>query len=209
MKVAGIFLAAGRSNGAGASEGSQNRAGAGSAGAAMLSELETCGLVPLVVVVRADDPLGWLPPAGMAENMRRIETCLTAHLGLSFSLRCGLNAVASLQPDAVVIAAADQPFVAAAQIRRFIQAYEQHPELDYVTSAQEGLLMPPTLFSSTLFGGLQELDDEEGVAAIMRTKEYKGLILPQEPVQAFAENGLPESFGEYRREWSVRSGNRQ
>lgn len=141
--------------------------------------------------------------------MRRIETCLTAHLGLSFSLRCGLNAVASLQPDAVVIAAADQPFVAAAQIRRFIQAYEQHPELDYVTSAQEGLLMPPTLFSSTLFGGLQELDDEEGIAAIMRTKEYKGLILPQEPVQTFAEAGLPESFGEFRREWSVRSGDRQ
>lgn len=49
MKVAGIFLAAGRSNGTGASEGSLNRAGAGSAGAAMLSELETCGLAPLVV----------------------------------------------------------------------------------------------------------------------------------------------------------------
>ncbi|WP_405108484.1 NTP transferase domain-containing protein [Paenibacillus sp. FSL K6-1217] len=209
MKVAGIFLAAGRSNGARASEGSLNRAGAGSAGAAMLSELETCGLAPLVVVVRADDPLSWLPPAGQGENMRRIETCLTAHLGLSFSLRCGLNAVASLRPDAVVIAAADQPFVAAAQIRRLIQVYEQHPELEYVTSAQEGLLMPPALFASSLFGGLQELDEEEGISAIMRTEEYKGIILPEEPVQPFAEAGPPESFGEFRREWSMRGGNRQ
>ncbi|WP_340021928.1 NTP transferase domain-containing protein [Paenibacillus sp. FSL K6-1096] len=192
MKVAGIYLAAGRGMGAGASEGSlnRNRPGAGSAGAAMLGELERCGLEPLVVVVRADDPLRWLPPAGEDGGARRVETCLTAHLGLSFSLRCGLNAVSPLQPDAVVIASADQPFFSAELVRRLIRTYGQHPEADYVAGSPEGERQP-VLFAKPLFAGLQALDEEEGIAAMIRSAEYKGIQLEQGTAPASIRTELP------------------
>lgn len=204
MKVAGIFLAASRGMGAGASEGSlnplnrnRNRTGADSTGTAVLGELERCGLDPLVVVVRADDPLRWLPPKGEDGGSRRVETCLTAHLGLSFSLRCGLNAVSPLQPDAVVVASADQPFFSAELVRRLIRTYKQHPELDYVAGSPEGDRQP-ALFAKPLFAGLQELDEEEGIAAIIGSAEYKGIRLEEGAAAASIEAELPGtgSFGE-------------
>lgn len=213
MKVAGIFLAASRGMGAGASEGSlnslnslnrnRNRAGADSAGAAMLSELERCGLDPLIVVVRADDPLRWLPPAGEDGGTRRVETCLTAHLGLSFSLRCGLNAVSPLQPDAVVIASADQPFFSDELVRRLIRTYKQHPELDYVAGSPE---RQPVLFAKPLFAVLQELDEEEGIAAIIGSAEYKGIRLEEGAASASIGADLPGtgSFGEQLKQRHVR-----
>ncbi|WP_238654924.1 NTP transferase domain-containing protein [Paenibacillus piscarius] len=208
MKVAGIYLAASRSMGAGASEGSlnslnRNRTGAGSAGAAMLGELGRCGLDPLIVVVRADDPLRWLPPAGEDGGSRRVETCLTAHLGLSFSLRCGLNAVSPLQPDAVVVASADQPFFSAELVRRLIRTYKQHPELDYVAGSPEGARQP-ALFARPLFTGLQELDEEEGIAAIIGSAEYKGIRLEEGAASASIGAELPGSFGEPSRQRHVR-----
>ncbi|WP_216857207.1 NTP transferase domain-containing protein [Paenibacillus tritici] len=198
MKVAGIYLAASRSIGANVSAGSLNRTGDSSPGAAMLRELENCGLEPLVVVVRANDPLSWLPPAENLENTRRIETCLTAHLGLSFSLRCGLNAVSPFQPDAVVIADADQPLIEASYVRRLIHTFEQEQGLDYVAGTREGLQMAPVLFARSLFGGLQELDDGDGIAAIIRSPEYKGITLQEEADRMFTEAELPGSFGKLR-----------
>lgn len=212
MKVAGIYLAASRGMGAGASEGSlnsldslnrnRNRTGADSAGAAMLGELGRCGLDPLVVVVRADDPLRWLPPAGEDGGTRRIETCLTAHLGLSFSLRCGLNAVSPLQPDAVVIASADQPHFSAELVRRLIRTYKQHPELDYVAGSPEGERQP-ALFAKPLFAGLQELNEEEGIAAIIGSAEYTGIRL-EASASIGAEVPGTGSFGEQLKQHHVR-----
>lgn len=213
MKVAGIYLAASRGMGAGASEGSlnslnslnRNRTGADSAGAAMLGELERCGLDPLVVVVRADDPLRWLPPAGEDGGTRRIETCLTAHLGLSFSLRCGLNAVSPLQPDAVVIASADQPFFSAELVRRLIRTCKQYPELDYVAGSPEGDRQP-ALFTKPLFAVLQELDEAEGIAAIIGSADYKGIRLEEGTASASIGAELPGtgSFGEQLKQRHVR-----
>lgn len=210
MKVAGIYLAASRGMGAGASEGSlnslsRNRTGTGPAGAAMLGELERCGLDPLIVVVRADDPLRWLPPAGEGGGARRVETCLTAHLGLSFSLRCGLNAVSPLKPDAVVIASADHPYFSAELVRRLIRIYKQHPELDYVAGSPEGERRP-ALFAKPLFAGLQALDEQEGIAAIIRSAEYKGIRLEEGAASASARAELPGtgSFGEQLKQHHVR-----
>lgn len=161
MRVAGIYLAASRSKEAATGSGSLKQPGGIMAGAATLSELERCGLDPLIVVVRADDPLKWMPPAS-SRSSRRTETCLTAHLGLSFSLRCGLNAISSLQPDAVVIALADQPFIPAALVNRLTDAFERNPGLDYVASITEGMVNPPVLFAKSVFPELQALDSDRG-----------------------------------------------
>jgi molybdenum cofactor cytidylyltransferase len=201
--VAGIYLAASRSKGAAALSGSLKQAGGISAGTATLSELERCGLDPLIVVVRADDQLKWMPPAAGPQGSRRTETCLTAHLGLSFSLRCGLNAISSIQPDAVVIALADQPFIPAALVNRLIHSFEQNPGLDYVASMNEGMMIPPVLFAASMFSELQALDSDAGIAAIFRSPDYKGMMLPSDAVRNFIDAELPGRFGERRREWSV------
>ncbi|WP_171717393.1 NTP transferase domain-containing protein [Paenibacillus phytohabitans] len=202
MKVAGIYLAASRSKEAVAGSGSLKQPDGITVGAATLSELERCGLDPLIVVVRADDPLKWMPP-GSSRSSRRTETCLTAHLGLSFSLRCGLNAISSLQPDAVVIAQADQPFIPAALVNRLTDAFVQNPGLDYVASINEGVVNPPVLFAKSVFPELQALDSDRGLSAIFQSSGYKGMMLQSDSERNFTDAELPVSFGELRREWSV------
>lgn len=203
MKVAGIYLAASRSKGEAAGSVPLKQRGGIMAGAATLSELERCGLDPLIVVVRADDPLKWMQPAVSSRSSRRTETCLTAHLGLSFSLRCGLNAISSLQPDAVVIALADQPFIPAALVNRLTDAFEQNPGLDYVASIKEGVVNPPVLFAKSVFPELQELDSDRGLSSIFHSPDYKGMMLQSDSGRDFTDAELPVSFGEIRREWSV------
>ena len=192
--MAGIYLAAGRNK------------GEVSGRTASLSELERCRLDPLIVVVRADDNLTWLPAAPEPRSTRRTETCLTAHLGLSFSLRCGLNAVSPMQPDAVVIALADQPFIPALLVDRLIDVFEQNPGLDYVTSTHEGAMMLPAVFAKSLFTELQEMDSNEGITDILRSPEYKGMMLQSGSAHTFMDTEQPGEFGELRREWSVRGG---
>lgn len=206
MTIAGIYLAASRSKGANALKGSLKQSGGRSAETAALSELERCGLDPLIVVVRADDHLTWMPPAVNPQS-RRTETCLTAHLGLSFSLRCGLNAISSLQPDAVVIALADQPFFPAALVNRLTGAFERNPGLDYVASVNEGMVNPPVLFAKSVFPELQALDSDEGLAAIFRSQDYKGMILNSDAVRGFMDAELPDLYGAGSRTWGVHKDN--
>lgn len=178
-----------------------------SLGSVALSELDRCNLEPLIVVVRADDSLEWLPPSPKPQSMRRTETCLTAHLGLSFSLRCGLNAVMPMQPDAVVVALADQPFITTALVNRLIETFRQDPGLDYVSSANEGLAMPPALFSRSMFSVLQGIDGDKGAAGILRSPDYKGVIFEAESTHYFMDADTQGDFGEIRKQWMLRGGN--
>ncbi len=202
MKIAGIYLAAVQSRRTGVSKSSLKLSPEVSLRSAVLSELDRCPLEPLVVVVRADDHLEWLPPVG-EQRVRRTETCLTAHLGLSFSLRCGLNAILPMQPDAVVVALADQPFITASLVNRLIGTFERNPGLDYVTSTNEGMVMPAALFSRGMFTVLQGLDGDKGAAEILCSAEYKGVVLEPDAVRLFMDNGTPFDSGQIRKEWSV------
>ncbi len=156
----------------------------------------------MVVVVRADDTLDWLPPETRKPGHRRTETCLTAHLGLSFSLRCGLNAVLPSQPDAVIVALADQPFVNAGLVNRLIDTFKNTPGLDYVASTYEGSAMPPALFSKALFPVLQGLDGDRGAAGILRSPDYKGVVLGTDSAHYFMDADTREDFGQIVGQWS-------
>lgn len=203
MRVAGIYLAAGHGRRAGEPQASPKLSQKVTPKSVVVSELERCTLDPLVVVVRADDNLEWLPPAA-EQSSRRTETCLTAHLGLSFSLRCGLNAILPLQPDAVVVALAGQTSVTSSLVNRLKDMYMRNPELDYVAGAHEGLAMPPALFSRKMFTVLQGLEGEEGAAEIWRSSEYKGAVL-QPDAAGFLSNADPRfDMYEARKEWSIR-----
>ncbi|MEK5448317.1 nucleotidyltransferase family protein [Paenibacillus sp. FSL R7-0331] len=203
MKVAGIYLAAGPGSRMGAPKVPFKLSPEVKLGSIALSELERCSLEPLVVVVRADDNLEWLPPAN-EQSTRRTETCLTAHLGLSFSLRCGLNAILPMQPDAVVVAISDQAFITASLVSRLKDTYVRNPGLDYVASTNEGMNMPPALFSRRMFTVLQGLDGDKGAAEIMHSSEYKGVVLESDPARLFMDAGSRFDFGDIRKEWSFR-----
>ncbi|QWU17529.1 molybdenum cofactor cytidylyltransferase [Paenibacillus sophorae] len=205
MRVAGIYLAAGQSSRMGTSKVSLRLSQDVALGSVALSELERCGLEPLAVVVRADDKLEWLPPESGVPGSRRTETCLTAHLGLSFSLRCGLNAVLPAEPDAVVVALADQPFITAGLIGRLIETFRSSPTLDYVASKGNGTVMPPALFSKSLFPALQQLDGDRGAAGIFRSPDYKGAVIEGESPLFFMDADTEGDFREVHREWMLRS----
>ncbi|MDQ0195145.1 NTP transferase domain-containing protein [Paenibacillus wynnii] len=207
MKVAGIYLAAGQSRRMGVSKVSLKLSQEISLGSVALSELDRCNLSPLVVVVRADDTLEWLPPAVHKQERLRIETCLTAHLGLSFSLRCGLNAVLPTQPDAVIVALADQPFITTGLINRLIETFQNSPGLDFVASTHKGAGMPPVLFSKALFPALQSLDGDRGAASILRSPDYKGVVLEADSAHYFMDADTHEEFGNIVSHWSQINGN--
>lgn len=203
MRVAGIYLAAGHGRRAGEPQTSPKLSRKVTPKSVVVSELERCTLDPLVVVVRADDNLEWLPPAA-EQSSRRTETCLTAHLGLSFSLRCGLNAILPLQPDAVVVALAGQNSVTSSLVNRLKDMYMRNPELDYVAGPHEGLAMPPALFSRKMFTVLQGLEGEEGAAGIWRSSEYKGAVLQPDAADFLSDADPRFDMYEARNEWSLR-----
>lgn len=153
------------------------------------------------MVVRADDTLDWLPPVAH-QRERRTETCLTAHLGLSFSLRCGLNAVLPTQPDAIIVALADQPFITTGLVNRLIETFESTPGLDFVASSHKSAGMPPALFSKALFPALQGLDGDRGAASILRSPDYKGVVLEADSAHYFMDADTQEEFGDIVSQWS-------
>lgn len=148
-------------------------------GSVALRELENSGITALIVVVREDDRLVWLPPASIP-GLRRTVTCREADLGMSHSLRCGLNAALPYEPDAVVIALADQPFVTAALFSRLLETFRRSPELDYVACTHGVERMVPALFSRSVFPALQQLEGDRGAAGILRSSVYEGQIVELE-----------------------------
>ncbi|MCD1258328.1 NTP transferase domain-containing protein [Paenibacillus athensensis] len=172
MKVAGIYLAAVAPE----QDGRQVAEPSPEAGAAAMEELGRCGLEPLVAVVRADDSRRWLPQSS-GERSWRPATCLTAHLDVSFSLRCGLNAVLSAQPDAVFVAPADSPALSAALAQRLLAALRERPGLDYAACGGHGAAMPPVVFAKSLFAVLQSMHGDGGVNAILASTAYNGVVV--------------------------------
>jgi len=174
-----------------------------SLGGAALTQLASCGLDPLVVVVRADDPLDWLPEPPAGAPAWRTESCFTSSLGLSFSLRCGLNAVLPHRPDAVLVALADQPFIRAEDVRRLVEAMEREPGLHYAASGNGGAAMPPSLFSKAAFPALERLDGDQGARTIFGSSEFKGVVLDMERPGFFADADTEADFLDVKNQWAA------
>ncbi|MCI3923719.1 NTP transferase domain-containing protein [Paenibacillus sp. TRM 82003] len=173
-------------------------------GGVALAELASAGVDPLVVVVRADDSLDWLPPPPSGGDGWRTASCFTSSLGLSFSLRCGLNAVLPQAPDAVLVALADQPFIRSGELRRLVQCTRERPELQFAASGNDGSPMPPCVFSKSLFPELERLDGDRGARNIFESKDYKGVVLEVESPNYFADADTASEFEEVRRLWRER-----
>ncbi|AOZ94717.1 hypothetical protein LPB68_13705 [Paenibacillus crassostreae] len=172
-------------------------------GSVALRKFESCRLVSLVVVVRVGDQLDWLPPSSQRPCVRWIETCVNAHLGMSYSLRCGLNSVRSTQPDAVIIVLADQPFITAKLVNHLIDTFENSPELDYVANAYGGVIMPPVLISRRLFNAIQSLEGDQGASVLLRSPECRGVVIEADSSLYFMDADTRKDFETIVTQWTL------
>lgn len=136
-------------------------------------------------MVRPDDPLAWL--LELRQDPRyasqlHIVVCKEASLGMSYSIRAGVDAALSSlpMPDAVAIGLGDQPFVTAAMVRRLLAIMERRPENDFAASSVDGAVMPPAVIRNTMFAALRGLTGDAGARKLFASADYKGEIVDYE-----------------------------
>lgn len=144
-------------------------------------------LQELHVVVRPDDPLSWLSsPSIESEHLSRsqleIIVCADAYKGMSYSIRSGVDAILSSNPnvDAIVIALGDQPFITAEMVRRLIMLMKENAEIDYAASSNKGVVMPPAILAKTMFPALLKLEGDAGARKLLLSADYRGMIVNYE-----------------------------
>ncbi|MFC5648494.1 NTP transferase domain-containing protein [Paenibacillus solisilvae] len=170
-----------------------------------LRELRACGLSSLTVVVRQEDPLLWVydrRDLGSRLSKVKIVPCKEAHLGMSHSIRSGLDALLPESPDAVLVALADQPFVTQALLKRLISVYLKDPTVDYVASGQGEASVPPVILSKSIFPVLTELQGDAGARHIFHSPEFKGTRVRYAAEWAFVDVDTPDEMEKARLIWS-------
>ncbi len=133
-------------------------------------------------MVRPDDPLTWLQDirkSSLYATQLNIVVCEEASLGMSYSIRAGVDAVLSSLPvpDAVVIGLGDQPFVTAAMVRRLLVIMEENPALDFAASSMRGVVMPPAVIRHTMYKALRGLKGDMGARKLFALPNYAGEIV--------------------------------
>ncbi|WP_336773068.1 nucleotidyltransferase family protein [Paenibacillus sp. MMO-58] len=140
------------------------------------------GIGRIHLVVRPDDPLTWLQDirkSSLYATQLNIVVCEEASLGMSYSIRAGVDAVLSSLPvpDAVVIGLGDQPFVTAAMVRRLLVIMEENPALDFAASSMRGVVMPPAVIRHTMYKALRGLKGDMGARKLFALPNYAGEIV--------------------------------
>lgn len=155
-------------------------------GSMALHALLQCNVEEVVVVVHPNDPLDWLP--NELEGRIRVKRSDRADDGMAYSLRAGLNELRNrsderLEPDAILVLLADQPFVNRVHIDRLLNRFRQEPSLDYVasivTSESDGnrALMPPAVLSRTMYTAIGELKGDAGARKLFSDSRFHGDVL--------------------------------
>lgn len=203
MKIAGIYLAAGQSRRMRRSKLELMLTKTLPLGAAALLQLDAIALDSLVVVVREDDSLHWLPArTKYPDPSWRIVRCGDAAEGMSRSIQCGLRAAQRSEPDAVLIALADQPLIQSAHIARMFSVYQQHPSVDYIASeGKQGTAVPPMLLSKKLFPELEKLSGDMGARRIVHSPDVRGMTVSSESPHLWLDADTISDFTAIRSLW--------
>ena len=90
-----------------------------------------------------------------------------SELGLSYTIRAGLDALPPLEvEDFVLFAVADQPWLETATVLRLIDA--ARPGIPAGTTVWEGRAGSPTFFSADLVPRLRQLEGDQGGRVLLR-----------------------------------------
>lgn len=122
-----------------------------------------------IVITRKGDSFQWLFPFSRNTGWGYVR-CKEENKGQSTSIKVGIRAAMSQGADAVIILLADQPFVKREGINKLLSEYSRNPKLNYIGSSQNGVLMPPILFSKSLFDKLMDLEGDKGARSFIRGK---------------------------------------
>ncbi|HEY9608778.1 nucleotidyltransferase family protein [Allocoleopsis sp.] len=131
---------------------------------------------PIVVVLGANSeriqPEVSQLPVHIVENQQW-------EVGMSSSIRVGLQALLAMNPslEAVAIALCDQPFVSSQTLDRIIEAYRVTGQ-PIIASEYAGTLGVPALFSHTLFSDLIALKSTEGAKKLIKKHIQQVLTVP-------------------------------
>ncbi|WP_438445222.1 nucleotidyltransferase family protein [Gorillibacterium sp. sgz5001074] len=198
MKVAGLYLAAGKGSRMGKRKQDLAWTGALRMGGAGLEAMMELGLGAVAVVVRTDDPLHWLPlePRRVAVQAYDREApaapwvivpCEEAEQGLSHSLRRGLQALEAWAPDAVLVQLADQPFVTAEWLCGLLSMYRSRPGLQYAASGIGEAATPPAVLSWRMCAdAMKLLTGDRGAGVLIASGRYAGRVaVPADPGMLF------------------------
>ncbi|MBO7745987.1 nucleotidyltransferase family protein [Paenibacillus sp. MWE-103] len=205
MKIGAIYLAAGFSRRMGEAKLPLELAPGVTLGSRGLLEVRRGGFQPIVVVVRPEDPLLWLydGAAGRARLPKfRIAPCRDAREGMSRSIRIGMQALLPDEPDAVLVALADQPFVSVSLLRRLASVFREDPAADFVASGCDGVSAFPVLFNKTMFDRLCRLEGDAGVRALLQSPEYRGRAVRCAAEWAFVDIDTKAQLEKARLIWS-------
>jgi molybdenum cofactor cytidylyltransferase len=84
---------------------------------------------------------------------------------MSRSIVTGVRALQAAQPDGLLLALADMPFVPAAQIEALVAGFDG----GMVASAAQGRAQPPALFGPGHFEALMQLQGDKGARDLLRS----------------------------------------
>lgn len=198
--IFGIYLAAGNSSRMGENKLSLPLRGTTLGSLGLFSALKS-DLKSTVIVTKENDSLEWLDPIFFTKKYEERWTqipCLRASEGQAYSLKCGLNAVHSLQAEAALIMLADQPFISAMMINHLLSKFTSHEEsniMDYVAACYEGVLKPPILFSHRMFPSLYTLEGDIGARNLIRKNDsLNGAIIECKDEWAFYDVDTKQAY---------------
>ncbi|WEG14806.1 NTP transferase domain-containing protein [Pullulanibacillus sp. KACC 23026] len=129
----------------------------------------------------------WFDRSFLQEENKRIvvAACEWEEEGQAYSLRTGLKSARSVDPEAIVVLLADQPFVTSNLINDLIDAYQKQP-YPFIAASFGDLPRPPILFSKEMFPELAQLKGDEGARKLLRGSwKDKGLIIPYQDKRLF------------------------
>lgn len=178
MKIAGVYLAAGNSSRMGTNKLALN-VGTMTLGSLALETAIKSKLEKIYIITKESDNVDWLPETIKSNEKCTVVKCATAQDGQSESLRCGTMKAQADQMDAILIMLADQPFITVQMLDEMITCMKKNPYCKFVATSYEQKIMPPVLFSASMYGDLQALRGDTGARAILHGDFlHYGKLLP-------------------------------
>jgi molybdenum cofactor cytidylyltransferase len=117
-----------------------------------------------IAVSRADTPA---LNAALAAAGFEVVVNAAPDLGLSASLKLGVEAVLPCEAKGLLLALADMPFVTSAHLDALCTAFEGAGQARTVASAASGVPMPPAIFPRAAWPALLAIEGDRGARALL------------------------------------------
>ncbi|NDI37097.1 nucleotidyltransferase family protein [Chengkuizengella sediminis] len=197
-RIVGVFLAAGKSDRMGNNK-LNLPLGKQTLGSITLKTAIHSSLDHLVVVTKEQDTPQWISPFLLSPPSKKKwtqQTCKSAIKGQAYSIKCGVKKAMQLQPKAIMILLADQPFISKEMINKLINCYIQHKDAYFVAACYQNTISPPILFSHQMFPAIMQLEGDVGARYLLKKEKWRetGIILPFEHSIPFLDVDTKEDY---------------